>query len=66
MYLPDDDHGEALLTRWGPDGLGNLGIERLTYRKIFPFIHHFAPFRPTLDYSHKGSYSTRKPGSRDQ
>ena len=51
MRASDADQVETLLTRWGSDGLGKLESERLTYRKIFCFIRHFAPFRPTLGYS---------------
>ena len=25
VHVSDADHGEALLTQWGPDGLGELG-----------------------------------------
>ena len=48
VHASDADQAEALLTRCG---LGKLGSERLTYQKIFS-IHHFAPIRSTLGYSH--------------
>ena len=47
VHASDADQAEALLTRWGPDGLDKLGSERLTYQKIFS-IYFFAPFRSTL------------------
>jgi hypothetical protein len=41
VHASDADQAEALLTRWGPDGLGKLGSERLTLPgKFFPFFHH--------------------------
>ena len=37
VHESNADQAEALLTRCGPDNLGKLGSERLTYQKIFLF-----------------------------
>jgi hypothetical protein len=38
VHASDADQAEALLTRWGPDGLGKLGGQYLRYCLIFPTL----------------------------
>jgi protein-serine/threonine kinase len=38
VHASDADQAEAILTRWGPDGLGKLGGERPSFRSIFSFF----------------------------
>jgi len=40
VHASDADQAEAILTRWGPDGLGKLGGEHLPPRNFFPYFHH--------------------------
>jgi hypothetical protein len=43
VHASDADQAEAILTRWGPDGLGKLGGEHPSPRNIFPFLTIIIP-----------------------
>jgi len=43
VHASDADQAEAILTRWGPDGLGKLGGDRPSLRNVFSF---FSPSLP--------------------
>lgn len=60
VHASDADQAEALLTRWGPDGLGKLGGEILkTCQTSSPPNAHPHSARSTLGQSHQGQ-STRE------
>ena len=63
MHASDADQAEALLTRWGPDGLGKLGGQHHSSQDLFSLFYFTV--RPTLGYAHQGSSAGGKPGSRN-
>jgi hypothetical protein len=66
VHASDADQAEALLTRWGPDGLGKLGGELSPFpERISLFFTIITPVRPTLGYTHQGSSTSDEPGSRN-
>lgn len=50
VHASDVDQLEALLTRWGPDGLGKLGGQGFT-RSVFMIIFYMV-CRPTMGEPH--------------